>query len=188
MRPTSPPATPDPVPEPSLEIQFDPVAEADQPWADGELARVERGRIQIRDAIHFAQGTADILPESEPTLEAVAQLLVRYWQIDHLLVVGHASTEGSHPFNFDLSARRARAIYAALISRGVHPDRVSYRGMGEVQPTGEAVESDRRAEFRILRQLHPLDPQPTYPTSYLLPWSGETQATAPSGDGLLEAR
>jgi protein TonB len=38
-----------------------------------------------------------------------------------VVIEGHASQEGSFEYNYTLSAERARAIYEALVLRGVHP-------------------------------------------------------------------
>jgi len=155
--------------------------EDDDAWEEGELARVEAEaqqpvQITIRDDIQFQVGTAVILPESLPTLDAVAQLMASYWQIDHMLIEGHASEEGSYGNNFDLSIRRAQAIYRALVEAGVHPVRLSFRGFGEVDPVvvEEAQQArNRRVEFHTIRLLDPLEPPPRYTHSVRLPWSGE---------------
>ena len=81
-------------------------------------------------------------------------------QIGHVVIEGHASEEGSHQYNYDLSNLRARAIFKALAEAGVHPDRMSHRGYGEALPKnlGEdeaALAENRRVEFHIIRQDAP---------------------------------
>lgn len=157
-------------------------------WEEGQLARIEDDRIVIRDPIQFYLDTTDILPESLPTLRYVARLLNGKGEIVHMQVEGHASEEGSYEYNYDLSTRRARAVWEELIRSGVHPDRMSYKGMGEVVPTqmGEdetSLSANRRVEFDIIKQLGPLDVIPTYPDTILLPWNGQrhTVNQAPVG-------
>ncbi len=166
--------------------------EEDITWKHGELARVEAEdqHIAIRDDIRFEVGTARILPESLPILDAIAELMASYWQIDHLLVEGHASEEGSYSYNFDLSMDRARSIYKALVEAGVHPDRLSFRAFGEVQAAAadsseEQLAADRRVEFQIVQQLDPLDPPPTYPDQVLLPWTGEAVLVRQASERLV---
>jgi len=149
-------------------------------WAEGELARVEGEQIVIRDPIRFEFATANILPESLPVLIEVARLMAADGRILHVLVEGHASDEGSYSYNYDLSNRRARSIFQELIRAGVHPERLSYRGMGEVQPLGEqTLAVDRRVVFHILRVLGPDELAPVYSETAPLPWSGEEASFEP---------
>ena len=165
--------------EPMIEVS-DPIIdepEGPRPWEEGQLARLEQERIVIRDPIQFEFNTANILPESLPTLEAVADLLNQNGSIGHLLIEGHASEEGTFQYNYDLSIRRAKAIFEQLIVNGTHPSRMSYRGMGEVVPTQEganeaSLASNRRVEFKIIRQFLPDERRPDLDSNILLPWDG----------------
>ncbi len=161
-------------PPPSQEVVVEPV----KTWAEGELARVDDEEIAIRDPIQFEFAKDVILAESRPTLSAVAHLLRTDGRILHVVISGHASEEGSYIYNYDLSARRARAVWEALVGAGVHPDRISYTGMGEVEPTRKgAAEGDlaanRRVVFRIVRLLQPGEGAPSLPDAIVIPWSGE---------------
>lgn len=158
-----------------------PVA-AEVTWAEGQLARVEDQEITIRDPIQFEFGKEVILPESQPTLEAIAALLRTDGRILHVVIQGHASDEGSFIYNYDLSSRRARAVWEALVAAGVHPDRISYQGMGEVVPVraGEdeaALAANRRVVFRIVRLLEPGESAPVLPSDILYPWNGAPGTT-----------
>ena len=170
---TEPPPEP---PEPP------PVVPEDKGWKEGELARVVGEQIQIRDPIQFEFNTERVLPESLPILYAVADLLEKNDRLGHIVVEGHASEEGSYEYNYDLSIRRARAIWEHLIRAGVNPNRISYRGMGEVVPlsTGEdeaTLAANRRVEFDIVYQLGQLDLAPEFPKLRSLPWNGGAPAS-----------
>jgi len=146
-------------------------------WAEGELARIDQDRIEIRDEVHFRVGTSQLLPRSIPTLEAVAELLRDTRRVQHVVIEGHASTEGSFATNYRLSMERSAVIYEKLINLGVHPSRLSIRGFGEITPeTGlseeEARIASRRVKFHITQQLDDWDPEPSYP-DVVLPWNGE---------------
>ncbi len=150
-------------------------------WKEGELARVEKKEITIRDPIQFEFATERVLTESELTLRAVAALLRTDGRILHVVIQGHASDEGSYLYNYDLSGRRARAVWEALVRSGVHPDRISFQGMGEVEPAGSGeteteLAANRRVVFRIVRLLEPGDTVPDLPSTITLPWSGESGA------------
>lgn len=162
-------------------------------WEEGQLARVENEQIVIREPLQFYLDTEQVLPESLPTLRYVARLLNGKGEIVHLMVEGHASEEGSYEYNYDLSIRRARSVWEELIKAGVSPDRLSYRGMGEVVPVqmGEdetSLSANRRVEFDIIKQLGPLEIVPEYASSILLPWNGQraTVNQAPVGEDTPE--
>jgi outer membrane protein OmpA-like peptidoglycan-associated protein len=166
------------VPVSDVQIQALPEEETEEPWAEHELARLKETEIVIREPIQFEFGTSRILPASLPTLSYVAGLLNGHGEIAHLLIEGHASEEGSFAYNFELSNRRAQAIFEELIGAGVHPDRLSYRGMGEVAPasagTNEAaLATNRRVQFKVVRQLDPTGERRAYGTEVAIPWSGE---------------
>ena len=178
------------VPELAIE-DAEPTAEEEQEWKPGELARIEEDEIVIRDPIQFEFATTNILPISLPTLQAVAALMQSNAKIGHLVIEGHASREGSFIYNYDLSMRRAEAIFREIVEAGVHPSRLSFVGFGEVDPVGvfpNAAEvaapltpeqqaqlaASRRVLFRIVRQYRSNETPPTYPSAIRLPWDGTT--------------
>ncbi|MFT5680383.1 MAG: outer membrane protein OmpA-like peptidoglycan-associated protein [Myxococcota bacterium] len=181
-RPDKPEPTPQPVismieqtppPEP-----IDIVILEEDPWEDGALARIEEKTIIIRDPIQFELNTERILPISIPTLRYVGSLMNDDWRIGHVVIEGHASEEGSFEYNYDLSIRRARSIFEELLRAGVHPDRISYRGMGEVIPKSQgedeaSLAENRRVEFHIVHQNSELDAAPDYRTVEQAPWDGK---------------
>jgi outer membrane protein OmpA-like peptidoglycan-associated protein len=162
-----PPRNPPPEPPP-----------VEEKWGEEELAKVKGEQIVIRDPIQFEFNTERILPASLPTLRYVADLMDKNWQIAHVVVEGHASEEGSFVYNYDLSIRRARAVWEELIRVGVHPDRISYRGMGETVPSiggGDeaSLATNRRVEFDIIKQYEMGDTPPPLRENVRLPWSGD---------------
>jgi outer membrane protein OmpA-like peptidoglycan-associated protein len=164
--------------DPPPEIAIEQLLTVEKKWGENELARVEEEQIVIRDPIQFEYDTANILRESIPTLRFVARLMNGNARIGHVVISGHASEEGSYTYNYDLSIRRARAIWEEVIRSGVHPARLSYRGMGEVDPrrAGQSegqLAKNRRAEFSIVKRFSPLDILPDYGEDILLPWSGK---------------
>ena len=181
-----PPPRPDFVVEAEEELKTEPVIEVaieefltvEKKWKEGELARVEDEAIVIRDPIQFEFNTANILPESLPTLHFVAKLMNENGRIGHVVIEGHASEEGTYIYNYDLSIRRARSIWEEIITAGVHPARLSYRGMGEVVPRKKGTEEtalakNRRVDFHIVHRYSELDVLPEYPEDIRLPWSGQ---------------
>lgn len=175
-----PPIEPEPIVE-AYEIpeeNVEQLVQEVQVWEEGQLARVENDQIVIREPIQFYLDTTEILPESMPTLRYVANLLNTKAEIAHVQIEGHASEEGSYEYNYDLSTRRAQKIWEELIKAGVHPDRLSFKGMGEVVPLAmgedeQSLSANRRVEFDIIKQYGPLDIIPDYPDEILLPWNGQ---------------
>jgi outer membrane protein OmpA-like peptidoglycan-associated protein len=180
-------------PKPKAAEVVVPAQQEEIKWEEGQLAQVVRGRIVIKDPIQFEFATANILPVSQPTLEAVARVLNDYPQIEHLLIEGHASEEGSFDYNYKLSSSRANAIYEALIRGGVRPERLSYRGLGETVPVSTGTDEaslalNRRVNFLILKVRDFLDVgnQDTG-TAIISPMTGEEIAAPKMGDKQLSA-
>ena len=70
-------------------------------------------------------------------------------------VTGHSDDTGARDYNAQLSLRRAEAVKAYLMSRGVDGERITTRGAGLDEPlvnekTSSARQKNRRIEFRVL--------------------------------------
>ena len=168
---------PPPPPPPPPEIIID-EPEPEIEWQEGELARVVLDTIQIREMLEFRVDTNILMDESRPTLQAIADLINADARIGHVVVEGHASQEGTFDHNYRLSESRAKAIFEELFKVGVHPERMSYRGMGEVVAIVEGEEEEqlqanRRVEFEIVKQFDAVEDMPDYDETHPLPWNGE---------------
>jgi OOP family OmpA-OmpF porin len=67
---------------------------------------------------------------------------------------GHTDSIGSDAFNQTLSEKRAQAVKDYLVSKGVDPNRLTVKGMGEADPvatndTPEGRAQNRRVEFKV---------------------------------------
>lgn len=165
------PPPPPPPPPPIVEDEPEPE------WEEGEIAKVVQDKIVIRDMVEFRVDTNVLLEKSKPTLRAVADIINTEARIGHVVIEGHASQEGPYDHNYELSESRARAVFEFLLENGVHSSRMSYRGMGEVQPLvegedEESLQANRRVEFHIVRQYDDPEEMPDYAPRALLPWSG----------------
>lgn len=119
-----------------------------------ELARIVK-RIDSGELpkIQFEFDSDKILLESNPTLDAVADLLFANSHLK-LMVLAHTCLIGSAEYNLDLSQRRAKSVKAYLVKRGIPPPSIRYRGLGYSRPiadnsTEEGRSKNRRVEFRV---------------------------------------
>ena len=122
---------------------------------DETLAKVEKGKIIIKDKIYFDTGKATIKAESFPVLRAVEGILKANPEITKVAIEGHTDDRGGANQNRKLSQARAESVRTWLIDNGVAADRLTATGFGEDRPaaegkTNEARELNRRVEFIIV--------------------------------------
>ncbi|MFZ3003105.1 MAG: OmpA family protein [Undibacterium umbellatum] len=65
-----------------------------------------------------------------------------------MITVGHTDSIGSDDYNQKLSIRRAEAVKAYLVSKGIDSSRVYTEGKGETQPVADNKTSEGRAKNR----------------------------------------
>jgi outer membrane protein OmpA-like peptidoglycan-associated protein len=111
----------------------------------------------VLEGINFAYDSSALTPESFAILDRVAQaLLAPEWANSRWQIAGHTSGIGTHEYNMRLSQRRAEAVRAYLVSRGVPNGRLTPVGFGEANPLyPNDSEGDnwrnRRVELRRMR-------------------------------------
>jgi OOP family OmpA-OmpF porin len=90
---------------------------------------------------------AVLKPEGRATLQnLVAQL--KNTDIEVVVATGHTDWTGSDAYNMKLSMRRAKAVKAFLVSRGIPEARVFVEGKGERNPIADNHTKDGRAKNR----------------------------------------
>ncbi|MFM7522710.1 MAG: outer membrane protein OmpA [Betaproteobacteria bacterium] len=86
-------------------------------------------------------------PEGKTTLQnLVAQL--KNTDIEVVVATGHTDWTGSDAYNMKLSMRRAKAVKAFLVSRGIPEARVFVEGKGERNPIADNHTKEGRAKNR----------------------------------------
>lgn len=102
--------------------------------------------------ILFAPGSADITEESNAVIDRVAAGLQQVGGLT-AVVEGHTDSDGDANNNQALSDRRAAAVMAALVERGVDAASVSSVGFGEDKPILVGGVEDKAASRRVIFTL-----------------------------------
>ncbi len=100
--------------------------------------------------IYFDLDSADIQPESEPNLKAIADMLKANTSLK-LYVVGHTDMTGGFDHNVGLSLKRAQAVVETLVNEyGIAAGRLTGKGAGPLCPVGSNKdESGRKLNRRV---------------------------------------
>jgi OmpA-OmpF porin, OOP family len=99
------------------------------------------------DKLRFNTGSANLQPSSQEELSNIAAVMKGCSNV-HLLVAGYTDNVGSSEGNKKLSQRRADAVMAQLVAKGVSRDRFSTEGYGEQDPVATNSTEEGRAENR----------------------------------------
>jgi OOP family OmpA-OmpF porin len=122
-----------------------------------KFIHLEGSTVRVLQQVHFATGSATILPDSFPMLTEIAQLLKATPAIKKMMIEGHTDNRGDAAMNLDLSKRRAASVKAWLVQHGIEVDRLDSEGYGLTRPitTNDTVEgraANRRVEFKITQE------------------------------------
>jgi OmpA-OmpF porin, OOP family len=101
--------------------------------------------------INFETNKANIKPESMPIVEQIAALMSQAPALK-ISVEGHTDNSGDANKAKSLSQRRAKAVFDALVGKGISPSRLSTVGWGPDRPiadndTDEGRAANRRVEL-----------------------------------------
>lgn len=103
----------------------------------------------VGDRVHFAVDQSTLDAEATSILNAQAQWLMQNPGFS-VLIEGHADEQGTREYNLALGARRASAVQAYLVSKGVPDGRLSTVTYGKERPiaicsTEQCWSKNRRA-------------------------------------------
>ena len=93
-------------------------------------------------------------PEGRAKLDDLVSK-IRDVNLEVIIAVGHTDSIGSDAYNQRLSVRRAEAVKAYLVTKGIERNRVYTEGKGEKQPvadnrTKEGRAKNRRVEIEVV--------------------------------------
>ncbi|WP_431476991.1 outer membrane protein OmpA [Massilia eburnea] len=95
----------------------------------------------------FDYDKAVLKPEAKEKLDEMATKLEGI-NLEVIIGVGHTDSMGTDQYNDKLSLRRAEAVKAYLLSKGVEANRVYTEGKGEKQPVADNKTAEGRAQNR----------------------------------------
>src|SRR5450755_2782834 len=103
---------------------------------------------------HFDFDKAVLKPEGRAKLDDLVGKL-KAVNLEVVIVIGHTDSIGSDAYNKKLSLRRAGAVKAYLVSKGIEANRIHTEGKGESQPiadnkTREGRAKNRRVEIEVV--------------------------------------
>lgn len=127
---------------------------------DEALVRVTMTDITILPRIVFRRNAAAVPEEAAPILDEIARAMRDYPQILVVAVRGHTSADERR--RQALALRRAEAVVAALVARGVEPGRLVAEAAPDDQLLSlEEAEPNRVAVFEL--REHTASPAPSTP-------------------------
>lgn len=112
--------------------------------------RLTQTSLQILQKLMFARGDDRLAPTGRPLLDAIGDVLEANPDIRRIEVQGHASSDEADAWG--LAMRRAEAVRAELLARGIEARRVTAATYGSTQALGGAIDADRRVEFVVLER------------------------------------
>jgi len=111
--------------------------------------------------VNYELDKSDIKPDVAATLDRLIAMLKEYPDLE-MRIESHTDSRGSDEYNMLLSKKRARAAFDYVVSKGIDPKRLLYRGYGEtrllnnctngVDCTEEQHEVNRRSIVKVVRK------------------------------------
>lgn len=125
-----------------------------------KAADVVKQNLSLERVIKFKTGSNVLLASSHADLDSAAAIITKYQDaVGPISIEGHTDSVGSAKANKTLSTKRAEAVKAYLVSKGVKAEKLNAVGFGEeklkVSPekTKADKESNRRVEFKLIESI-----------------------------------
>ena len=121
----------------------------------------------IDNAAYFGFNQAVLTPKAKSELNRMVSKMDKADNIRSITITGHADTIGTTPYNRALAFRRADAVKAYLISKGISANRITTQSDGSASPLVSCnadkklsdkincLAPDRRADVNALLASHP---------------------------------
>ena len=117
------------------------------------LTGASAGKPVVLRNVFFETGSAALRSQSLTELDRLTKLLTESPKLK-IQINGHTDNVGDDPINQTLSEARAKAVQDYLLTKGVAPERLRFKGFGESKPiesndTLEGRAINRRTEFVV---------------------------------------
>jgi OOP family OmpA-OmpF porin len=146
-RPASRPAPmPEPAPAPAPVMEAPAPAPAPMP-APAPAPQPVSEKVSFAAEALFDFDKAIVKPQGKQALDELLNK-VQGMNTEVMVTVGHTDSIGSDAYNQKLSQRRAEAVKAYIVSKGVEASRVYTEGKGESQPVADNKTAAGRAQNR----------------------------------------
>ena len=116
-----------------------------------KIVHSEKTLAELMDNVTFDFDKAVLTKESQPVLDEVAKIIGEFGDC-RFLVSGHTDARGTDAYNDRLSEARAKAVYEALLDRGVPESMLCFRGFGKRSAIVPAAADDilRRGDRKVV--------------------------------------
>jgi OOP family OmpA-OmpF porin len=154
----APQPTPAPAPAPAPAPQPKPAPPPPAPTPAPEAPKPAPKPKPVAEKVTFAADVlfdfdrAVIKPEGKSKLDDLTSK-IKGINLEVIIAIGHADVIGATAYNQQLSLRRAEAIKAYMISRGIEANRVYTEGKGESQPVTAGKCKNMGREHRSNQKL-----------------------------------
>src|SRR3954470_3399508 len=147
----APAPAPAPVPAPAPST---PAPAAPKPAPEAAKPKPVAEKITFAADVLFDFDKSVIKPDGKSKLDDLANKM-KGINLEVVIAIGHADSIGSDAYNQALSVRRAEAVKAYFVSKGIEGNRVYTEGKGEKQPvadnkTAEGRAKNRRSEIEVI--------------------------------------
>jgi outer membrane protein OmpA-like peptidoglycan-associated protein len=105
--------------------------------ASAQLVSITGNQINLLDIVYFQTSRDRLQTRSFRLLDNVAAVINAHPEVTKLTIEGHTDAQGDEAKNQDLSQRRAEAVVAYLVKRGVAQQRLEAKGYGETRPVSD---------------------------------------------------
>lgn len=153
-KPAAKPAAPAPAARPAAPAATPAApATAPKPPAKPAAAPVTE-KITLSSDVLFDFDKAIVKPEGKTKLDDLVGKL-KAVNLEVIIAIGHTDSVGSNAYNQKLSVRRANAVKAYFVSKGIPANRIYTEGKGETSPiasnnTKEGRQKNRRVEIEVV--------------------------------------